>query len=140
MSCLVLLHDANLCHVKQDKEERDGGDSCAGAAKFEEHLHVKRTVSDTGVQAVVGSMNPQQHQSRLASFTVAGAERGLDQRVHVSLQSTLPANVLTANTVACDSCKEHAEAKIPKNLGEFFFKNSPRKVMDFHAFRDRLST
>jgi hypothetical protein len=52
MSCSVLLHDANLCHVKRDKEEQDGGDrSCAGAAKFEEHLHVKRTVSDTGSQA-----------------------------------------------------------------------------------------
>jgi hypothetical protein len=67
-------------------------------------------------------MNPQQHQSRLALFTVADAERGLHQHVHVSLQSTLPANVLTANTVACDSCKAHVEGEIPKKLGEFFFQ------------------
>jgi hypothetical protein len=32
MDCSTLLHDMNLCHVKQDKEEQGKGAGGAGAA------------------------------------------------------------------------------------------------------------
>jgi hypothetical protein len=36
MDCSTLLHDVNLCHVKQEEEEQGDSDSCASAAKFED--------------------------------------------------------------------------------------------------------